>query len=64
MANGDTQCPELRGTQSAICNLQSAIVPVIAGIRFTDRMAAVFQEHRPQIVFHAAVLPSVASTCR
>jgi len=30
------------------------LVPVIAGIRFTDRMAAVFQEQRPQIVFHAA----------
>lgn len=30
------------------------LVPVIAGIRFTDRLAAVFARHQPQIVFHAA----------
>lgn len=32
------------------CNLQ----PVIADIRFPERLAAVFAEHRPEIVFHAA----------
>lgn len=32
----------------------SSIAPVIADIRFPDRLAAVFAEHRPQIVFHAA----------
>ena len=28
--------------------------PVIADIRFADRLQAVFEEHRPEIVFHAA----------
>jgi len=32
------------------CNLQ----PVIADIRFPERLTAVFAEHRPEIVFHAA----------
>jgi len=30
------------------------ITPVIADIRFRERMLALFQEYRPQIVFHAA----------
>jgi len=32
------------------CNVQ----PVIADIRFPERLAAVFAEHRPEVVFHAA----------
>ena len=36
--------------QAATCNLQ----PVIADIRFPDRLEAVFAEHRPEVVFHAA----------
>jgi len=39
------------------------LVPVIAGIRFPDRLAAVFAGQRPEIVFQAAVLPAVASMC-
>lgn len=38
--------------QAAILGVELA--PVIAGIRFPDRMCSVFQEQRPQIVFHAA----------
>ncbi|MDQ1300561.1 MAG: hypothetical protein QG637_479, partial [Chloroflexota bacterium] len=34
--------------------LDVELVPVIAGIRFPERICSVFQEHRPQIVFHAA----------
>ncbi|PKO21723.1 MAG: hypothetical protein CVU38_13265, partial [Chloroflexi bacterium HGW-Chloroflexi-1] len=37
----------------AICNLQSAIVPIIADIRFPDRIRAVFEAYRPESVFHA-----------
>jgi FlaA1/EpsC-like NDP-sugar epimerase len=33
---------------------RTAIHPVIADIRFPNRMQAVFEHHRPQIVFHAA----------
>ncbi len=40
--------------QSSIFNLQSHLQPVIADIRFPERLAAVFAEHRPEIVFHAA----------
>jgi FlaA1/EpsC-like NDP-sugar epimerase len=43
-----------RNLQSAICNLQSAVHPVIADIRDTDRLRAVFEQYRPEIVFHAA----------
>jgi FlaA1/EpsC-like NDP-sugar epimerase len=31
-----------------------AIVPVIADVRFADRLHGVFQQHRPHVVFHAA----------
>lgn len=31
-----------------------AIVPVIADVRFAERLHQVFQEHQPQVVFHAA----------
>jgi FlaA1/EpsC-like NDP-sugar epimerase len=36
--------------QPATCNLH----PVIADIRFADRVCAIFQAYRPEIVFHAA----------
>ncbi len=42
---------ELKGPAAA---LGVQFVPVIAGIRFADRLAAVFQAQRPEIVFHAA----------
>lgn len=42
---------ELKG-QAAAHGTEFA--PIIAGIRFPERMCDVFQEHRPQIVFHAA----------
>ncbi len=45
------------GTQHAEASFQlpaSSISPVIADIRFPERLAAVFAEHRPEIVFHAA----------
>lgn len=42
---------ELKGPAA---ELGVEFVPIIAGIRFPERMCAVFQEHRPQIVFHAA----------
>jgi FlaA1/EpsC-like NDP-sugar epimerase len=38
--------------QAATLGVQ--LVSVIAGIRFAERMCVVFEEHRPQIVFHAA----------
>ncbi len=40
--------------QSQIVNRKSQITPVIADIRFPDRIHAVFNQHRPEIVFHAA----------
>ncbi len=40
--------------QSQIANRKSQITPVIADIRFPERLAAVFNRHRPEIVFHAA----------
>ena len=62
---------ELRGGEGekrrggdAIRNPQSEIIPIIADIRHPDRLRAIFEQHRPEIVFHAAVLPLVASTCR
>jgi FlaA1/EpsC-like NDP-sugar epimerase len=33
---------------------QPEIVSVIADIRFSDRLTSIFQQHQPQIVFHAA----------
>ncbi len=33
---------------------QPEIVPVIADVRFAERLDSVFQQHRPQVVFHAA----------
>jgi FlaA1/EpsC-like NDP-sugar epimerase len=30
------------------------IVPVIADVRFAERLQCIFQQHRPQVVFHAA----------
>lgn len=42
---------ELRTTHPG---LTEKLVPVIAGTRFSERIRNVFEEHRPQIVFHAA----------
>jgi len=39
--------------KSAIRNPQSAITPIIADIRFPERIRAVFEAYRPEIVFHA-----------
>jgi FlaA1/EpsC-like NDP-sugar epimerase len=36
----------------------------IADVRDRVRMETIFRSFSPQVVFHAAVLPSVASTCR
>ena len=53
----------MRGTQSEVDDLAGAaegsaslpqIHPVIADIRFPDRLRAVFEQYRPEIVFHAA----------
>lgn len=35
-------------------DLRPWLVPVIADVRFPDRLAAVFAEQRPEVVFHAA----------
>ncbi len=40
--------------QSEITNRKPQISPVIADVRFPERLAAVFHQHQPQIVFHAA----------
>lgn len=42
--------------QSVMRNAQyvSRITPIIADIRFPERMRAIFEEYRPEIVFHAA----------
>lgn len=32
----------------------SCIIPIIADIRFPERMRAIFEQYRPEIVFHAA----------
>ena len=34
--------------------MRPTLIPVIADIRFSERLKAVFAEHRPEIVFHAA----------
>ena len=49
-SSGANAQPAALNLQSSILNLQ----PVIADIRFPDRLAAVFAEHRPEVVFHAA----------
>ncbi len=33
---------------------QPILLPVLGDVRFRDRMEAIFRQHRPQIVFHAA----------
>lgn len=43
---------ELTAPASGPANVE--IVPVLADIRFAERIRAVFQQYRPQIVFHAA----------
>ncbi len=44
----------LSKTDDRRADSQPLVQPVIADIRFPDRMSAVFQEYRPQVVFHAA----------
>jgi FlaA1/EpsC-like NDP-sugar epimerase len=34
--------------------VETTLIPVIADIRFPDRLDGVFMEHRPEVVFHAA----------
>ncbi|MGQ9766043.1 MAG: polysaccharide biosynthesis protein [Anaerolineae bacterium] len=46
--------PGPKKPQSASANCKSQITPVIADIRFPERLQAVFRRHRPEIVFHAA----------
>lgn len=46
--------PGPKKPQSAIADRKSQITPVIADIRFPERLAAVFSQHQPEIVFHAA----------
>ncbi len=41
----DSPCPP---------GLRPVLTPVIADVRFPERLKAVFAEHRPQVVFHAA----------
>ena len=51
VANGDIHPP----LQSLIPNLQSPILtPLIADIRFADRVHQIFRDYQPEIVFHAA----------
>ncbi len=40
--------------RTATPGLAAKLVPVIAGTRFPARIHRVFEEHRPQVVFHAA----------
>ncbi len=54
-------CAELEQQLRAMARAQSSvfqtipqIYPVIADIRFPDRIRAVFEQYRPEIVFHAA----------
>ncbi len=49
-AGGSRSKTPSENLQPATSNLQ----PVIADIRFPERLAAVFRQHRPEIVFHAA----------
>lgn len=46
--------PGPKKPQSASADRKSQITPVIADIRFPERLQAVFRCHRPEIVFHAA----------
>ncbi len=39
---------------SPIPNSQPSIIPIIADIRDVDRLRAVFERYRPEVVFHAA----------
>ena len=45
---------ELKVTTAKMQGMKPLLQPVIADIRFADRIQAVFAAHRPQIVFHAA----------
>lgn len=45
---------ELLGAQLRVNGSATVITPVIADLRFRERITAVFKEHRPHAVFHAA----------
>ncbi|HTP10125.1 MAG TPA: nucleoside-diphosphate sugar epimerase/dehydratase [Anaerolineae bacterium] len=54
-------CAQLDQQLAALSHMQGAVLqsiprvhPVIADIRFPDRIRAVFEQYRPEIVFHAA----------
>jgi FlaA1/EpsC-like NDP-sugar epimerase len=52
---GQTQVASAaRGASGWRQHLQPEIVTVIADIRFAERLRSIFQQHRPQVVFHAA----------
>ena len=47
--------PSVNPSASSLLVPQSPfIVPVIADVRFAERLQAIFDQHRPQVVFHAA----------
>ena len=50
---GDRESENSAGQSSPIPDPRSPI-PILADIRFPDRLAQIFEEYRPQIVFHAA----------
>ena len=45
---------QLASDTTTVESVRPIIRPVIADIRFADRMRAVFEQYRPEIVFHAA----------
>ncbi len=50
----NSQIATLMRTAGAESRTVPQVHPVIADIRFPDRIRAVFEEHKPEIVFHAA----------
>jgi len=50
-AGGARLAPGVNGQAPAV---RTEIVPVIADVRFAERLHSIFEQHRPQIVFHAA----------
>jgi FlaA1/EpsC-like NDP-sugar epimerase len=45
---------ELQRIQTEIGSGGTTLIPIIADLRFPERLQALFAQHRPQIVFHAA----------
>ena len=50
-AGGAKMAPGANGQAPAV---RTEIVPAIADVRFVERLHSIFDQHRPQIVFHAA----------